>query len=288
MKREPFVRTAKGGVAGMFAAFAVVLSGACAAFAGESIMDLAAKKECSEIVTSPLPEPSGETYRVLWDTSHGVHYDYEPAGRYGSLVSHLGDHGFAVDTTTGGFLVDDPAGYHVLVVCVGSAWDSQYTSAEVLRITQFVADGGGLLIMGENTACPNPNVQPVASPFGVSLGLSDIEPYDTYTSQLAPHPVFDAVDEIYVRAAGEISAAAPSIEVAWQEGTGKGLAAAARYGTGRVLMLADINTWDSDYYDLADNRQFSVSAFNWLAIPEPGTLSLLALGALALTRRRKR
>ena len=58
-----------------------------------------------------------------------------------------------------------------IVVCLGSAWDSAYSTAEVNAITNYVGSGGGLLIMGDNTDCPNGNVQPVATPFGaISLG----------------------------------------------------------------------------------------------------------------------
>lgn len=288
MKDGVLVVIAKSGVMRVLVVLAGVVFAASVGFA-EPIIDVAAQAEWSAGSPLPVPEPTGGTYRVLWDTSHGVYPGYEPAGNYAALVSHLGGDGFAVDTTSAGFLVDDPAGYDVLVVCTLSAYDSQYTPAEVSRITTFVADGGGLLILSENTDCPNPNVQPLASPFGVSLGLSYITERDIYTSDLASHPIFDGVSQIYMRAAGEISAVAPSTELAWEEVTGQALGAAATYGSGRVVTLGDSNLWGrTEYYDLADNRQFSVSAFNWLAVPEPATLALLCgTAALVLLKRRR-
>ncbi|MHC4085883.1 MAG: hypothetical protein ACYSU5_11830 [Planctomycetota bacterium] len=132
------------------------------------------------------------SYTVLWDTSHGIANSgqYQPSGYYLALSEHLGDNGFTTVTTTQGFLVDNPAGYDVIVVCLTSAFDSEYTSEEVDRIVDFVNDGGGLLIMGDRLAAPNANIQPVASEFGITLGLSDVVSsppniYELYTSELA-------------------------------------------------------------------------------------------------------
>ena len=221
------------------------------------------------------------TLKVLWDISHGVDWGYAPNGSFQTLVENLESEGFSVDTSNSGFLVDDPLNYHVIVVCQGSAADSAYSPAEVKRVTDFVSNGGGLLIMGDNSDCLNEYIQPVASPFGISLGLSSIEPDDTYISTFADHLIFDGVSEIYMRAAGEICAVFPSNEIAWEEETGKALVAAGLYGNGRVVTLGDINLWaETEYYDRADNVLFSINTFEYLAIPEPATLLLLGLGGL--------
>jgi ABC-type transport system involved in multi-copper enzyme maturation permease subunit len=121
--------------------------------------------------------PQSSDFRVLWDLSHsgGLKY-YTPTNLYQPLVQNLASQGFIVDATNRGFLVENLTRYHVLVVCLGSAWMSSYGSAEVARIKDFVNSGGGLLIMGDNPVCRNVNIQPIASSFGVSLGLSIIDP----------------------------------------------------------------------------------------------------------------
>lgn len=254
------------------------------------------------LILSVLLTPSAVlSYTVLWDTSHGVYVSstfggdgYQPSqyGYYQTLAEHLSNYNFTVDTTSQGFLIDDPAGYDVVVVCLTSAFNSSYTSTEVQRIVDFVDDGGGLLILGDRQSAPNGNIQPVASEFGITLGFSDLPlPFEIYTSTLAVHPIFDGVDEIFMVAAAELSVTAPASPVAWQEGTGKTIAAVAQYGKGRVLALGDcslwswVNTYEERFYT-ADNSQFAVGTFTYLAVPEPTTLLLLGLGAALLIRKR--
>ncbi|MHC4423274.1 MAG: PEP-CTERM sorting domain-containing protein [Planctomycetota bacterium] len=248
------------------------------------------------IVLTPLTSFS---YTVLWDTSHGVYVPpadgdngYQPSGYYQTLTQHLVDNGFTVDTTSDGFLVDDPGEYDVIVVCLASAYDSVYTPTEVERIENFVDDGGGLLLMGDQQFNPNANIQPVASQFGIGLGISTPVPDEIYTSDVASHPIFDGVGQIFMYVAGELSASGSASAVAWQEESPyKPIGAVAQYGQGRVVALGDCSLWTVseaywDYFHEADNPEFSLNTFNYLAVPEPGMVLLLGLGAVMVRRKR--
>lgn len=199
---------------------------------------------------------------ILWDLTHGVYLDYEPSGRYSSLVSLLHGLGFSVQTTDTGLDTVDLSQYDILVICLESAWYGAYTASEAAAIASFVAQGGGLLIMGENTSGPNGNINPVANAFGTTCGISFIWPFDLYITDLATHPIFNKVSEIYYRSAGEITVFPPAELVASYEDYG--VAAVAEVDDGKVVILGDSNCWDNMYIGYADNQLFAENTFKWL------------------------
>ena len=115
----------------------------------------------------------GYCYSVLWDLSHGVAGDglYQPSDGYTSLALGLQANGFSVDTTSAGFIAGGLSGYDAAVVCLGSAYESAYSTEEIELITNFVNSGGGLIIMGGHPFSPNENISALAGEFGVSVGL---------------------------------------------------------------------------------------------------------------------
>jgi hypothetical protein len=228
---------------------------------------------------------------ILWDVSHGIYFDYYPGGRYSQMVSHLGSLGYPVTTTTSGFLVDDPAGYSAIVIAVGSSWDTEYSAAEVDVIKNYVNAGGGLLLMADNPSTMLFDILPVAQAFGFDIGTSEVVPYDTYTSDLTPDPIFDGVTSIYMRAAGGISG---GTVVARQEITLTPLVSVTTYGSGRVILMGDNNSFDDAYRGQVDNIKWEENSIEWLTgstqVPEPASLLFLGtgLGVIGLAAWRKR
>lgn len=150
--------------------------------------DLSTHREASTAV-APLLDFKGMSKvlaggNILWDETHGVYINYEPSGDFSSLSSLLSGLGFTVTTTAAGVNNVNLASYNVVVVSLGSSWYSAYTPAEVSALNTFVQNGGGLLILSDNTACPNANIIPLAQQFGITLGVSYLNDLDLYLTDL--------------------------------------------------------------------------------------------------------
>jgi len=112
--------------------------------------------------------------------------------------------------------------------------------------------------MGDNPACPNVNINPVSQAYGVTCGISSINPNIT---DLEEHDVFDGVSEIYFVAGGEITVNAPSMPIASSSGlitvnapsvpiaSSSGLHAVSAYsdGNGKVIVIGDANLFQDNY-----------------------------------------
>lgn len=207
---------------------------------------------------------NGVNKNILWDTTHGVYLSYSPSGYYANLVTLLNTKGYSVTTINNGILNNDLSQYDILVIGLGSAWNSQYTNNEVNAIVNFVQNGGGLLIMGDNTNCPNQNINPVAQAFGTITGVSYLLPHDLYITNVASHPIFNGVSEFYMAAGGEVNSNTQSEEVAW-DSNNKGTIVVYS-GSGRVVITGDINFADDRYRSKSNNQKFTENIFDWLAL----------------------
>ncbi len=244
-----------------------------------------------------LPSSIRADYSVLWDTSHGVVGDYHPdtGGLYEDMADYLAFNGFTVTTTDPcGFTSATLSGVDVAVISAPTSVTSAYTSAEVTDLANFVSAGGGLLIMSDASATPNTHMQPVATEFDITLGVSSLDLEETILSNLDTHPVFDEVETIsslYFYSASELGVSGDAYGIAWQDITDEiAIAANESYGVGRVIVLGDSTLWiNNDSHELleADNKKFALNTFTHLAVPEPATIILAGAGAVAVVRRRR-
>lgn len=214
------------------------------------------------VISGPLTSGGAEgvDVEVLWDLTHGVYIDYQPSGAYSQLVAMLGAEGFHVSTTTAGVHNIDLSPYAVIVVCLGSAWNSGYTPREVHSLVQFVDSGGGLLVMGDNSGTPK-NVVPVARAFGSVPNQPLLSSDDLYFTDFIGHPIFTGITQLYFRAAGGVGAYSPSTSAAQ---TDLGEPVITVVPKARVVVLGDINGFD-DFYMLADDAAFALNVFHFLA-----------------------
>ena len=190
--------------------------------------------------------------------------------------------GFTITTTTNGVTNANLASYNIVVVNLGSSWNSTYTAAEVTALNTFVQNERRTLILGKNTACPNGNINPVAQQFGVTCGVSEFSTDDLYLTNLqSGQPVFSGVDTVYMHSAGELTVTSAASLIA-RDANGKGAIAIALAGSGRVLVTGDINLFDDSYISIADNLVFAGNVFNWLRVGS-GSAPVISVTAASLS-----
>ena len=191
-------------------------------------------------------------HSVLWDTTHGTYLNYIPSVRFSSLIANLADSGYTVDFCGTGVHTVDLTQYDVIFINLVNSWNSAYTPEEVDSLVSYynqdnqrvlltgdmnfcentylsyahnvpfidnvfdwLSETGGILILGDGGGCPNVNINPIANAFNMTAGIAALSPTDLYFYDFAPHPVFNGVDTIYYRAAGEVAATAPAEPIAW-------------------------------------------------------------------------
>ncbi|HKQ58220.1 MAG TPA: DUF4350 domain-containing protein [Candidatus Eisenbacteria bacterium] len=222
--------------------------------------------------TRELPQNAGAPFFVLWDLTHGVYNFYQPSQDYSDLVTLLASNGFNVNTTTQGIDHVNLTGYSVIVIGLGSAYDSGYTPAEVATIQSFIAAGGGVLVMGDNPGTWNDHINPITQAYGTTCGVASVAPFPTATTSFISHPVFTAVSGIYLAAPGEVDGVAPSVEAAFRDGPAAVVTVHQSCG---LVVVGDINFATNPYLLVEDNETFAVNIFRWLAggCPTPAVRS---------------
>jgi hypothetical protein len=226
---------------------------------------------------------------ALWDISHGVYLQYQPSQDYSQFVALLNSQGYPVAVTTNGVLSEDLSMFKILIISTLTADDSAYSPAEVAKIKSFVDNGGKLLIMSENTECPNENINPVSQAFGTTTGVSYLHPLDLPITNLATHPAFTGVSTVFFRAGGELSSTGT---IAWTPDKKPAINVAEG---NRVVIIGDSNIFDNEYLGVDDNTKLAMNLWKNVYCPPsapefpslfiPVTMIIGFLGAVLLIQR---
>jgi hypothetical protein len=105
----------------------------------------------------------------------------------------------------------------------------------------------------------------------LDLSLYDIlvvaitEPDVTITN-VAPHPLFDGIDEVYLRRAGGLSVGSAGAELAW---TDQGKPVVVASNDGHMVIVGDVNFCTNEHWEAADNAAFALNIFQFLAEAGP-------------------
>jgi hypothetical protein len=242
--------------------------------------------------------------KVLFDEHHGEAWSIRPeaaarmrpahpaAASYAEAAAQLSQRDFEVATTTGRPL-DEVAlsGVDVLVIAHPSdaKWERTvggdsplFSPAEIAAVQDFVAAGGGLVVLGEEEEDKyGGNLNDLLSPYGVRIEHAtafDYRPGDGVPTWIRGEPCEDAADvallhrikDIGFYRAGVVRADAPGSVILRTSATadppGAGLAAAVPYKDGRVVVAADSDLFGDDYLLRRDHRQLWLNLLYWVSL----------------------
>ena len=203
---------------------------------------------------------------VLWALSHGPYADYTPSGWYSDLVDMLEMNNiisYEADYDLNYIGLDS---YDMIVVGTLLAWDSAYTAAELTAIQDFVSAGGGLLIMGENSDCPNEHINIISEAYGVTCPLTGGD-VNGHITDFAGIDLFAGVTTLELISAPGLTVGYPGAAVAWASG-GEPVVAIA--GPCEVVVVSDGNLWENDYIAAGDNETCALNVFDCLCSSDTG------------------
>ena len=243
--------------------------------------------------------------KILIDQSHNQAWALDPAvaarmnpanpadASYQDLVVTLQDSGHEVTSHNEGLIGEDAlSNVDVLLLPHASTDDWEKTigtgspmlaESELAAIEQFVANGGGLLLLGE-TEQPKygNNFNDLSQRFGVSIANATVQDPENSFKDVATwiRPSFERHVEsdfsyrlesvcFYRSGVLEVSAGADS-EVILKSSenatpANAPVGVAVKHQAGRVVVLADSDLFGDDSIEDLDNRQFLLNIAGWLA-----------------------
>jgi len=243
--------------------------------------------------------------KILIDQSHNQAWALDPAvaarmnpanpadASYQDLVVTLQDSGHEVTSHNEGLIGEDAlSNVDVLLLPHASTDDWEKTigtgspmlaESELAAIEQFVANGGGLLLLGE-TEQPKygNNFNDLSQRFGVSIANATVQDPENSFKDVATwiRPSFERHVEsdfsyrlesvcFYRSGVLEVSTGADS-EVILKSSenatpANAPVGVAVKHQAGRVVVLADSDLFGDDSIEDLDNRQFLLNIAGWLA-----------------------
>jgi hypothetical protein len=237
-------------------------------------------------------EHHGEAWSIRPDAAARMRPSHPAASSYAAAAAELTARDFAVATTVGRPLDEVAlAGSDVLVIAHPSdpRWERtvggdspRFSPAEIGAIQAFVANGGGLIVLGEEEEDKHGgNLDELLAPFGVRFENAIVFDYGAgdgvpswvvgeAAPKLADPGILDCVDGVGFYRAGTLAAGDPGAVVLRTRETADppraALLAAVPYKDGRVVVVADSDLFGDDYLARSDNRQLWLNLVYWVGL----------------------
>jgi hypothetical protein len=225
----------------------------------------------SDAIDWLAPRPKG---RILYDLSHMPEVTPDPWDPWREAFfltnwrNGLVNHSYIVDklhpSHQGNLTSFNLEGYDMLVITMPYL---NFTSQEVNDVGNWVANGGGLLVIGDDPtgfADRTQNLNYLLSWSDIKYNTTVSGPFDTVASILTEHPINEACSSIEVDGFSYPYVIGDAYGI-WEE-SGVGIVVAGEdYGNGRVIACPDGNFFTDTLGILDhDNYQFHLNVANWL------------------------
>ncbi|MBN2230863.1 MAG: hypothetical protein JW779_14845 [Candidatus Thorarchaeota archaeon] len=213
--------------------------------------------------------------RLVFDYSHRPYFGidkgdpdlgYDADDRYAYFRDLLVERSYTVDklfkSPDGNLTTENLAPYDVLLINT-PYWN--FTAAEVAAVTSWVAEGGGLILLGEvaSFSVENTNINYLLSGFDMWLTTTNyvVSPFTTTAN--TEHPTMETAPDTYYSSGVYVNVTGDAYPL-WYHGSYI-VNAAQEYGRGRVFLAGDINFIDWFYIVSASNREYAINLVNWLS-----------------------
>ncbi|MBD3405242.1 MAG: hypothetical protein GF411_03785, partial [Candidatus Lokiarchaeota archaeon] len=215
------------------------------------------------------PKPKG---RVLFDLAHDAYYGVDPwddqvislAPRYQEWRNILVNHTFLFDklwpSAEGNLTTENLEKYDMLITVLP---DINFTASEVTQVTDWVNNGGNLLVLGDKYTftTEQQNLNFLMKEYHIEYNTTHST--SGTVNDLRLHPLTENITEIAPAGPGIVNIQSPAEPIAVTD-TGEIVVAAEEYGNGRVVYISDINIFD--YLRIVEyvNQEFALNIANWL------------------------
>jgi len=192
---------------------------------------------------------------VLFDQTHGT----DSISSYSTWVTSITDRGYVVETNT-----IDPItpivleGYDVFVIPQAH---SSYTTDELVAIQNFVFNGGGLLVIGDDNPSIYTDLTSFAGITWTSGGMSGV------TTDITPHPVTTGVTTVYLNSPIAVMYVTGVAQDLVRDPAHNIMLAVSEQPSGKIIGFADEDSLWNYAISQADNLRLANNMIDWLAIP---------------------
>jgi hypothetical protein len=216
------------------------------------------------------PTPKG---RILFDLAHHPYYgidawdeptDYTP--RFETLRNNIVNRSYTMDKFhSGNLTLSNLELYDLLII---NAPIINFTSSEVSTVTNWINNGGNLLVLGIRWQSGDfgeraDNINYLMSSFDLKINTTDSG--SAVVNYYNNHPIVEGCTQLDCSYSnpGLITYQGSAVPI-WGNDADNMIIGAQEYGKGRVILSADLFFLRETYINNQDNLQCAVNMINWL------------------------